>query len=73
MKKVKYRVNIDYLSKDYDDKALNTSAPYYDYENALCDYEKACNEFCADDKTKHVRVTIEKYTKDGLKTIKRSY
>ena len=59
-----YRINVDYLSKWYDDKALNISHPGGDNkEKAIQLYfdEIAKNEKCADDKSIPARVDLTEY------------
>ena len=36
---VKYRLDVSYYSKDYDDKVAQTSAPIYSLEEGLKKYE----------------------------------
>ena len=59
-----YRVNTDFLSKDYDTIAREISTPAGDEkENAIELYEKelAKNQFCIDDKTKKARIQLVEY------------
>ena len=58
---VRYRLDIDYLSVDYDDAALNTSSPIYTKADGMKEYRKACKEKCVDDSTKSARVHLWKY------------
>ena len=54
-----YRINTDFLSKDYDNSACDISTPAGDEkENAIELYEKelAKNQFCIDDKTQKARI-----------------
>lgn len=54
-----FRVEIDYLSKNYDDSMLSTSTAYGEnLDAAKKAYNDAIRLFCVDDKTKHVRVTL---------------
>lgn len=79
VRKVKYRLEIDYLSKDYDDRALSTSSPIYTLEDGFRRYFDAIdNERCSDDKEKPVRAWLWEYhyTKDGkpnFKTLAKNY
>lgn len=56
-----YRVETNYLSKDYSDVALCTSTPCKDLETAIAEYDKSTKYFCSDKKTKHARCRIDKY------------
>ena len=62
-KRVLYRLDIDYLSKDYDNWACSTSSPIYNLKDGLREYKNAINNYCIDDKTKPVRVHLWKYGK----------
>lgn len=79
VRKVKYRLEIDYLAKDYDDRALCTSSPIYTLEEGFRRYFDAIdNERCSDDKEKPVRAWLWEYhyTKDGkpnFKTLAKNY
>lgn len=59
-----FRVSTDFLSKEYDDRACNISAPAGDEkEKAIELYEKelAKNQFCIDDKTKKAKIQLIEY------------
>ena len=60
-RKVKYRVEINYLSRDYDTRALEISSPAYTLEDAFRKYFAACAEKCADDPEKPARVHLWEY------------
>lgn len=63
-----WRVNVNWLSKDYPDSALETSRPFNSAWEAERYYEEKVQsgERCVDDKTKPIRVRLEHYTwKDG--------
>lgn len=61
-KKVRYRLEIDYLSRDYEDSCLSTSSPIYTLEEGFRKYFEAVeNERCADDKEKPVRAWLWEY------------
>ena len=63
-----WRVDINYLSKDYDDSALETSTPFNSLWRAERYYEELCEEDhrCVDDKTKPARIKLTHYMwKDG--------
>ncbi len=64
-KKVIYRLEIDYYSKEYDDRACQTSTPIYSLEEGLKAYHEAIKEKCIDDNTKCARAELWKYG-DGL-------
>jgi len=57
-----YRVEIDYLSKDYENSMLSTSSPYGSLEAAEKEYSSACGLFCVDDPKKPARVRLDVYT-----------
>lgn len=46
--KTVWRVNIDYLSRDYDDRMLSVDSPYKTEEEAVTAYNSACQERCTD-------------------------
>lgn len=79
MAKVKYRLEVDYLSKDYEDKALSCSSPIYSLEDGFRKYFEAIeNEKCSDDNEKPVRAHLWEYhyKKDGTfnpKTLAKNY
>lgn len=57
-----WRVNIDFLSKDYDDRMLSISDPYETEQEARQEYEKAINEYkCCDAPEKPARCMLEHY------------
>lgn len=59
-----YRININYLSKDYDNKALEISHPAgNDKQKAIAQYnnELAKNEKCSDDPNKPTRIDLTEY------------
>ena len=58
---VKYRLEINYLSRDYEDRALCTSEPIYSLKEGWKKYRDALKEKCVDDKTKPCRVEFWKY------------
>ena len=66
MSKITHRVEINYLSKEYDDKALFTSSPYRDITEAVTAYNEALALKCVDKKNKPVRVDLLEYKSDGL-------
>lgn len=58
----RYRLEIDYLSKDYPEWALSTSSPIYTKKDGLRQYMQAIKtETCADDETRPARVHLWKY------------
>lgn len=58
-----YRTNIDYYSKDYDNKCCEISTPHGDdLREAMAEYISAIeNEKCFDDPEKPVRACVVKY------------
>ena len=76
-KKVKYRLEVDYLSREYDDSALETSSPIYTLDEGIAKYEEATQEKCVDDPSKAARVHLWKYAYKGNKlapiTIRKNY
>lgn len=76
-KKVKYRLEVDYLSREYDDSALETSSPIYTLDEGIARYEEATQEKCVDDPSKAARVHLWKYAYKGNKlapiTIRKNY
>jgi hypothetical protein len=60
-REVKYRVEVDYLSKDYEEAALSTSSPIYNLKDGWKAYKEAIKEFCVDDKSVPARVHFWKY------------
>lgn len=66
-KEVRYRLEVDYLSKDCDDCALSVSGPIYNLKQGWKEYRKAIKEFCIDDPKKPARVHFWKYNYiDGI-------
>ena len=61
MGRVKYRLDVDYLSKDYDNRMCSISSPIYTLEEGMGRYAKATTEKCIDDNTKPARVHLWKY------------
>jgi len=61
MGKVKYRLDVDYLSKEYDDRMCETSSPIYTLEDGITKYQKAISEKCIDDSTRPARVHLWEY------------
>lgn len=78
-RKVKYRLEVNYLSVDRDDLALETSSPIYSLEEGFRKYFHAIdNEKCSDNKEMPVRAHLWEYhyKKDGTpnhKTIAKNY
>lgn len=58
---VRYRLEVNYLSKDYDDWALAESSPIYTKKEGIAKYQEAVKEFCVDDRSKPARVWLWKY------------
>lgn len=74
-----YRVNIDYLSREYDDRMLSTSSPYRARQDAENAYTDAITNFCVDDPARPARVSLTSTTFPGpyewgiTETIKQNY
>ena len=65
-----WRVDVSYLSKEYDDSVLETSTPFGSLYSAEREYQNIIEsgEMCVDDKTKPVRVKLLHYVWcDGMK------
>lgn len=58
---VRYRLDIDYYTKEYDDRCLEISSPIYTKKEGWSEYRKAIKENCIDDKSKPARVHFWKY------------
>lgn len=75
--RVPYRLDVDYYSRDFDDRACDISSPIYSLDDGIAKYEKAIMEKCIDDNTKSARVHLWKYryTKGKLNplTIRKNY
>lgn len=61
MKKVRYRLEVDYLSHYYENKAIEISSPIYTLADGMKKYKKAIKEFCVDNKAIPARVHLWKY------------
>lgn len=59
--KVRYRLDVDYMSKYYDNSACFTSEPIYTKKEGLKKYMQAKNKTCIDDPKKPARVHLWKY------------
>lgn len=53
-----FRVDVDYLSREYNDRMLSVSSPYRTEEEAVTAYESACKERCADAPSVPARVQL---------------
>lgn len=64
---VPYRLEVDYLSKEYDNKACDVSSPIFTLEKGIEGYLKHITEKCIDDENKSAKVHLWKYnyTADG--------
>lgn len=56
-----YRLDIDYYSRDYDDRACCTSEPIYTLEDGRKKYSAAILETCIDDRSRPARAWLWKY------------
>ena len=61
MKTVKYRLDIDYYSKDYDNRMMGVSSPIYTLANGMNRYKAAIREKCIDNADEPARVHLWKY------------
>ena len=64
-RRVLYRLEINYYSVDYDDRALETSSPIYSKREGLQEYKKALGEKCVDRLDVPARVHFWKYNYDA--------
>lgn len=76
-RKFKYRLEIDYLSREYDDAAIGTSSPISSLEEGLARYAEAIKEKCVDNEETPARVHLWEYVRKGdrttYKTIRKNY
>lgn len=76
-RKFKYRLEIDYLSREYDDWAVGTSSPIFSLEEGLARYAEAIKENCIDNEEIPARVHLWEYVRKGgrttYKTIRKNY
>lgn len=63
-RRVLYRLDVDYYSRDYDDRACEVSSPIYNKKEGLTKYKKAIAEKCIDKKDIPARVHFWKYNYD---------
>ena len=56
-----WRVEVNYLSKDYEDSAMEISTAFQSLWRAERYYDEMCEEYCVDDKRKHARVKLVHY------------
>ena len=61
MGKVKYRLDVDYLSREYEDRMCETSSPIYTLEDGIAKYQTAITKKCIDDHAITARVHLWKY------------
>lgn len=61
---VKYRLEIDYYSRYYENKCCESSLPVYELEKGLQLYEEATKEHCIDKPNTPVRVHLWEYAWD---------
>ena len=64
-RRVLYRLEVNYLSQDYEDRALETSSPIYSKREGLQEYRKALSEKCVDMIERPARVHLWKYAYDA--------
>ena len=78
-KKVPYRLDVNWLSRDYIDRVIEISSPIYTLEEGFRRYFEAIDgQKCVDDKSKPVRAHLWEYhyKKDGtpnFKTLAKNY
>lgn len=65
MNTVKYRIEINYYSRDYKNKCCETSGPVYTLEQGLAQYEEAIKEPCIDKPNRPARVHLWEYAWDA--------
>jgi hypothetical protein len=74
---VRYRLDIDYLSKNYDNWVMEVSSPIYDITEGTSKYLDAIKEKCIDNSEIPVRVHLWEYNWNGNKldpiTIMKNY
>ena len=61
MSKVQYRLDVDYLSREYEDRMCETSSPIYTLEDGIAKYQTAITKKCIDDHAIAARVHLWKY------------
>lgn len=60
---VRYRLDIDFYSRDHEEKALSTSSPIYTLKEGTQEYKKAIeSEKCLDNPSLPVRAHLWKYS-----------
>lgn len=64
-KQVLYRLEVNYYSQDYDDKALETSSPIFTLSEGVQRYLEAIQEKCEDDPGKPARAHLWEYVWSG--------
>lgn len=60
-RKVRYRLEVNYYAKSYENKELSTSSPIYTLKEGWNEYRKALKDFCVDEKDTPARVHFWKY------------
>lgn len=64
-RRVLYRLEVNYLSRDYEDSCCEVSSPIYNKKDGWKEYKKALSEMCIDVKTAPARVHFWKYNYDA--------
>lgn len=59
--KILYRLEIDYYSREYEDRCCSISKPIYSLQEGIAKYLAAIMEKCIDDNNKYARVELWKY------------
>ena len=60
-KVIRYRLEVDYLSRDYYDRACQTSSPIYTKQEGVKQYLKAIQNRCIDNPDVPARCHLWKY------------
>lgn len=65
-RKLRYRLEVNYYSKDYDNRCCETSSPIYTLADGWKEYKKAIKEKCIDNPGLPARVHLWKYDLDAF-------
>ena len=60
-RQVRYRLEVDFYEKDYENKALYESSPIYTKRDGISKYKDAIKETCLDNPFHPVRAHLWKY------------
>lgn len=64
-KHVLYRLEVNYYSRNYDDKMLETSSPIYSLDEGIRQYMEAIKEKCVDNPEQPARTHLWEYVWSG--------